>query len=190
MKIRIPIRLFPICGFLLLSCSAFSQSYEDLIVINESCQDFDLKKDTVFYSDSLYKAKSEGWIVETGQPPEFPGGEDALIEFFKSNVNYPEQAVKDKFEGKVTLIFNITPEGCIGRLRIREKVRSDIENECIRVLKILPRFKPATTMTETNKGWYWKPTTIWYGAILYFSPGNDSHKHPITITPKTQISFD
>jgi len=190
MKIRVLILLFHICGFLLLSLSAYSQSYENLIVINETCQDLDIKKDTLFYSDSLYRAMSEGLIGEGGQLPEFPGGEYALIEFFKNNVVYPEQSIKDNFEGKVSMVFSITPEGCIGRLRIREKVRFDIENECVRVLKILPRFKPATSLTKTNKGWYWKPGPIWYSVVLNFSLGNDTDKRGIIIKPKTQTSLD
>jgi hypothetical protein len=191
MKMRIPIVVFHFCGFLFLSYSVFSQSYEGLIIINESCQDVELTKDTVFFQDPHPQAMNEEiWLIETFQPPEFPGGENALIEFFRNNMVYPEQAINDKFEGRVILTFTITPEGCIGTLRLREIVRSDIENECIRILKNLPRFKPATTITKAEKGWYWKPTTIWYGVILYFSLGNDSEKHPITIVPKTQISPD
>ena len=183
-------RLFFIWSFLILSYSTIAQSFGDLIIINESCQNFEIIKDTVFYSDSLFKAKNEGILAEGNLPPEFPGGESALVEFFKNNVIYPEMAIKDKFEGKVIMAFSITPEGCIGRLRIWNNVRSDIVVECIRVLKILPRFKPATSITWSKNGWYWMPVPIWYSVPLNFSLGDDKGKTGIIIKPKTQISLD
>ena len=168
-----------------VSAQSNSTGIADLFEITDTCLTNEIKKDTIFYPDSLHqKYVDQGWMFEYSQPPEFPGGEKALIEYFKNNIIYPEQAVKDKIEGMALIRFTITPEGCIGKLGFMKKVSPDIDNEVIRVVKILPRFKPATINTKSDKGWYWKPVTIWYMVSLNFTLSDDLNKRGIIIKPK------
>jgi hypothetical protein len=41
----------------------------------------------------------------------YPGGKQALLEFLRQNVNYPEHAIKDSIEGRVVVGFVINTDG-------------------------------------------------------------------------------
>jgi TonB family protein len=74
--------------------------------------------------------------------PEFPGGEDAFINFVRNNVKYPQAAVKEKIEGRVVLKFIIRESGKYSDLRILRSVRPDLDDECLRVLQKMPVWTP------------------------------------------------
>ena len=74
--------------------------------------------------------------------PVFPGGEDAFISFVRKNAKYPPAAVKDRIEGRVVVKFVIRETGKYSDLRIIRSVRSDLDNECLRVLKEMPDWTP------------------------------------------------
>lgn len=74
--------------------------------------------------------------------PEFPGGEDAFTGFVRENVKYPAEAVKDKIEGRVIIKFIIRETGKYSDLKIIRSVRSDLDNECLRVLAQMPDWTP------------------------------------------------
>ena len=40
-------------------------------------------------------------MIDETCPPQFPGGEAALINFLNANIKYPPKAAQDKIEGKV-----------------------------------------------------------------------------------------
>jgi TonB family protein len=78
------------------------------------------------------------------QMPEFPGGEAALFEFLSKNIRYPESAKKEKIEGRVYVTFVISDEGVVKDVSVIRGVRTDIDNEAIRVVSAMPNWKPGT----------------------------------------------
>ncbi|MFN8242066.1 MAG: energy transducer TonB [Bacteroidales bacterium] len=77
-----------------------------------------------------------------GQMPEYAGGEKAFRDFVIKNMNYPSSAVKDKIEGRVVVKFIIRPGGKVTDIRVIRSIRADLDNECLRVMKMLPDWKP------------------------------------------------
>ena len=53
--------------------------------------------------------------------PEFPGGQGALLKFLATNVRYPESAVKNGIEGRVSCSF-VVGKGT-GRISEAEVIR-------------------------------------------------------------------
>ena len=74
--------------------------------------------------------------------PEFPGGEAAFIDYLKNNIKYPALAVSDKVEGRVIVKFIIRPNGEPDDVQIIRKVRTDMDDECLRVIRNMPKWKP------------------------------------------------
>jgi TonB family protein len=77
--------------------------------------------------------------------PVFSGGEKAMINYILMNTIYPEAAVKDSVEGKIVSRFTIDTDGSTGDFVIIKSVRDDLDNECIRVIKEMPAWKPGST---------------------------------------------
>jgi protein TonB len=61
------------------------------------------------------------------------------------NFNYPEEAVENNLEGKVFILFVIDKEGNVTNIKTRTKEigLELLEKEAIRIIKKLPKFRPA-----------------------------------------------
>lgn len=72
--------------------------------------------------------------------PEFPNGVDALKKFIKRNLITPK--VHPKLTGKVITSFVVNKDGSIQDVVIIESLRSDYDYEAIRVVQLMPKWKP------------------------------------------------
>ncbi|MGB8491063.1 MAG: TonB family protein [Bacteroidales bacterium] len=116
--------------------------------------------------------------------PAFPGGDNALIIYVKENTRYPQSAIKDSIEGRVILGFAIDVDGSTSDIKALRGVRKDLDEECIRVVKEMPKWKPGRTIKKSNKGWYWTTVKFWYSIPFTFSLSNYDNKKKIIITPR------
>lgn len=74
--------------------------------------------------------------------PEYPGGMEALIEYMQNNVKYPENAQKQKIEGRVIVGFIVEKDGSISEIHSLRPVHPLLEQEAIRVVSNMPKWKP------------------------------------------------
>ena len=81
-----------------------------------------------------------GDIVE--HHPSCPGGQQALLDFLRQNVNYPEQAKKDSIEGRVVVGFVIDTDGSITDPKIVRSVHPLLDAEALWVVKLMPKWEP------------------------------------------------
>lgn len=79
-------------------------------------------------------------IVE--EMPEFPGGDMALREFLSSSVRYPQEAIKQKIQGRVFVSFVVDEEGRAVDVHMARKFNPILDAEAIRVVKSMPKWKP------------------------------------------------
>ena len=97
--------------------------------------------------DNIEPTKPKDVIVNA----EYPGGEEALSQFLKSNIKYPSRAVKKMVEGRVTVKFFIDETGKVCNVKVAEGVDKDLDREALRVCRLLPDFIPATVNGEPVK---------------------------------------
>ena len=91
-----------------------------------------------------YKVKAGyGLAVEQTQP-EFPGGRDSLSLFLKTTLHYPKQSLHEGVHGKVWLGFLVDHDGNIKDESILKSVNKELDTEALRILKLMPPWKPAT----------------------------------------------
>lgn len=76
------------------------------------------------------------------QMPEFPGGDNELNEFLIKNLRYPEQAMKEKREAKAYFRFVVNEDGSISNIESMRPIGFEFEKEGIRVIKMMPKWKP------------------------------------------------
>lgn len=76
--------------------------------------------------------------------PEYPGGMAALYHFLSSNINYPERALKKGIQGKCLVGFIVDKEGNIIDVKVLKKVKrcKECDDEAMRVIKLMPQWKP------------------------------------------------
>ncbi len=87
----------------------------------------------------------EDSLYITNNPAEFPGGQDSMFRFIKQNLVYPSLAKEVGIEGKVIAKFVVTPTGEIVNIQIVRPIPNapEFDAEVIRVLKMMPKWKPA-----------------------------------------------
>lgn len=74
--------------------------------------------------------------------PMFPGGELALRKWIADNVKYPVIAAENGIQGKVYVQFVVDKDGGISNARIARGVDPSLDQEALRVVNNLPKWKP------------------------------------------------
>ncbi len=75
--------------------------------------------------------------------PQFPGGYEALIEFLKSNLNYPKDAKQRGLQGQVVISFIIEENGEVSSAKIIHGIGGGCDDEALRVIELMPSWQPA-----------------------------------------------
>ncbi|MBQ4421087.1 MAG: energy transducer TonB [Bacteroidales bacterium] len=77
------------------------------------------------------------------QSAEFPGGFDTMLNFISSTLEYPPQSIENKIEGRVVVKFIIETDGSISNVEILKGLDEYCNQETLRIIKAMPRWKPA-----------------------------------------------
>ena len=88
------------------------------------------------------------------QMPEFPGGQDAMIQYLKREVNYPKKAKRKGITGKVFISFVIDKTGNVTDVRILRSVDPLLDEEAKRVVQGMPAWSPGMYDGEPVKVQY------------------------------------
>lgn len=87
----------------------------------------------------------EGHELENGIEfevmPEYIGGVDALTAYLGSSVNYPEKARLAKKSGRVLIDFVVGINGEIEGVKVRQSVHPLLDNEALRVVSEMKKWK-------------------------------------------------
>ena len=79
-------------------------------------------------------------VVE--QMPEFPGGAQALFGFVAKNIHYPKAAEDAGIQGRVIVTFVVMKDGSIGEVKVAKGVSPELDEEAVRCVKSMPKWKP------------------------------------------------
>ena len=79
-------------------------------------------------------------IVE--EMPSFPGGEAELMKYVGSHIKYPQIARETGIQGRVFVGFVVEPDGSISNVKLLRGIGGGCDEEAMRVIKSLPKWKP------------------------------------------------
>lgn len=106
--------------------------------------------------------------------PEFPdGGMSGLMQFLSKNIQYPINAQKNHTQGRVTVQFVVNKDGSISEPKIIRGVDPDLDGEAIRVISLMPKWKPGM-----QKG---QPVRVKYTVPVMFRLSDDGQKRSISL---------
>ena len=117
--------------------NATSQYGEDgkdgVIIISKKKNDVD--------NTEQVEPKEEIFVVVEDQP-EFPGGNQAMMEFLSNNIKYPAEAKEKGIQGRVIVNYVVEKDGSISEAQIVRGVDPMLDSEAIRVIESMPKWKP------------------------------------------------
>lgn len=99
---------------------------------------------------SLAKPVAQSTDVE----PEFPGGMEAMMKYLTENLRYPESARTAKAEGVAVISFTVKEDGSLAEVKPGlndPSMHPDLITEAIRVVKAMPKWKPAIKNGQVMK---------------------------------------
>ncbi len=76
------------------------------------------------------------------QNPEFPDGQVTLFKYIQKNLVYPNIAWQNRMEGTVYVSFTVNRNGLINNVQVKRGIAGGCNEEAVRVIKSMPRWKP------------------------------------------------
>jgi TonB family protein len=128
-------------------------------------------------------------VVE--EMPQFWGGNEALIQFLVDSIQYPKIAMEKGIQGRVFCNFVVMSDGSVDDVKVVRGVDPVLDAEAVRVLKLMPNWKPGKQRGVA--------VNVRYTLPVVFSLGNNESKvevnkptavgEKIMVTAQVQPSF-
>lgn len=80
--------------------------------------------------------------VELQRMPQFPGGENEMAAFLRRNIRSNISQIT-KTRGMVIISFVVKRDGRVGDIKVVKSLHPEIDKECVRVVSLMPLWKPA-----------------------------------------------
>lgn len=97
-------------------------------------------------------------VVE--EDPEFPGGIQALADYLRDNIKYPEACRKDSIQGRVFIRFVVEKDGSISGAKVLKGVHELLDAEAMKVISAMPKWKPGKLSGKTVRVQYVIPVNF------------------------------
>ncbi len=92
--------------------------------------------------------------------PGFPNGEEAFYKYLTENIRYPEKAKDAGIQGRVVIGFVVMDDGSIVNVEVVRGIGGGCDEEAVRVVKAMPKWKPAV--------YNGKPVNVHYSLPITF----------------------
>lgn len=139
-KALFPVAVAALCAFTLSDCNSEKETLQDSEVVKTTNDD---GQETVNTTLKKSGQSNDNVFMVVEQMPEFPGGEAEMRKFIAENVQYPEDAKLSGASGTAYIKFVVDKNGKVALPDvIKSSGTESIDNEALRVIKMLPDFKP------------------------------------------------
>ncbi len=99
----------------------------------------------LFSSVNVFSQEKEDEVFLFVQDvPAFPAGDEAMNEFFKKNVKYPNIPKGAVKEGAILVSFIVEKDGSVSDIKVIKGMSDELNNEVIRSIKSMPPWIPGT----------------------------------------------
>lgn len=115
--------------------------------------------------------------------PEFPGGNAALLDYLRKNVQYPEVAKQFDIEGRVLVSFIVEPDGSIDSIKTAKSLQLMVDMAACRVVAEMPKWKPGKQDGKAVRVLYTVPVNF------RLSDANQNTQEKIEIKDVEKYSF-
>ena len=110
-------------------------------------------------TSSVVPTADETFMVVENMP-EFPGGLNACLKFLADHVAYPKEAAEKKIQGRVIVQFVVMKDGSITNARVIRSVDPLLDAEALRVIGLMPKWKPGTQRGQAVNVKFTMPITF------------------------------
>ncbi len=95
------------------------------------------------------------WVVE--HVPTYPGGVEAMYEFFKKEMRCPESVEIKPGNSRVIIRFIVEKDGRLTHFEVLHSPDEKLSEEALRLVKLMPRWTPAKNKGEVVRSLFTVP---------------------------------
>jgi len=92
--------------------------------------------------------------------PTYPGGSPALSKFISERLRYPSGPEEKGIQGKVIVKFCVSAEGGVSMFSVTKSVDPELDQEAVRVVKMITKFNPGKKDGIAVPVWFLIPITF------------------------------
>ena len=105
-------------------------------------------------------ADDEPPMMFTEEMPEFPGGDEALMNFLTREIQYPEVARNNGITGTVLIEFVVEKDGRVSNAKVKVPLFPECDKEAVRGVMAMPKWKPGKNMGKPVRCFFQVPVTF------------------------------
>jgi len=128
------------------------EEIKEAVVANKTVEG-DPNANEIIVAPEAVAAPSKGTVVEAApepekiftvveQQPEFPGGQSEMYKYLGKNIKYPSAASRANVSGRVFMSFVVNVDGSIQDVSVLKGLGFGCDEEAMRVVKAMPKWKP------------------------------------------------
>ena len=93
----------------------------------------------------------------------FPGGDEECMRWLKKNMKYPSICQEQGVQGRVIVAFVVNRDGSIVDIKVVRSPDEHLSEEAVRVVKLMPKWKPARQGNKTVRSRFNLPVLFTLG---------------------------
>jgi len=115
---------------------------DDDLDIDAETDDEEEIEEQIIEDDDEGEDKEEEIFVFVEDQPGYPGGDESRLKYLRDNIKYPEMAKESGIQGTVYVTFVVEKDGRISNVKILRGIGGGCDEEAVRVIKGMPKWKP------------------------------------------------
>ena len=116
---------------------------EDIMMSTEDQVEW-VDLDEIDYVEVEPEPEEEEIFMVVEDAPEFPGGTQALLDYLRKNIKYPQICRENNIQGRVLVSFVVNKDGAIVDPQVVKSVNPSLDKEALRVISGMPNWKPGS----------------------------------------------
>lgn len=92
--------------------------------------------------ETVLVAAPDSVYMDADELPAFPGGDMALGEWLRANLQYPEKCKKEGVSGRVIVRFVVNKNGRIAEVEAIKSPHPELAKAAVRTVKKMPKWTP------------------------------------------------
>ena len=113
-----------------------------LIAMNSYAKKQEEKKAEIAIVQAVNSSEDEKIYEYVDTPPQFPGGQNALMKWLGENLEYPLVAKDQGIQGVVSVRFVVKADGSITLVEVLKSLDPSCDKEAVRAVSTMPKWIP------------------------------------------------
>ncbi|NDV77655.1 energy transducer TonB [Dysgonomonas sp. 511] len=131
----------------------------------------------------LFSQEEPFVFIDHEVAPSFPGGQTAMSEFINERLIYPQSALNDGIEGRVTVRFLVKKTGNLDKIALIRGIHPECDSLALQIVRAMPKWNPGSMRGDAK-------VDVWFTLPIIFKlPYKMVDREKVFVAPDVYASF-